>query len=42
MYVGINEIREAAKNLSPSALKLYLYFVENEDGWEFNFSPKDF
>ena len=42
MYVGIEEIREAAKKLSPSALKLYLYFVENEDGWEFNFSPKDF
>ena len=42
MYVGIEEIREAAKNLSPSGLKLYLYFVENEDGWEFNLSPKDF
>lgn len=42
MYVGIEEIREAAKKLTPSGFKLYLYFVENEDGWEFNFSPKDF
>lgn len=42
MYVGIEEIREAAKELSPSALKLYLYFVENEDEWEFALSPKDF
>lgn len=42
MYVGIDEIREAAKNLTPSGLKLYLYFVENENGWEFNLSPKDF
>lgn len=42
MYVGIEEIREAAKNLTPSAFKLYLYLVENEDGWEFVLSPKDF
>lgn len=42
MYVGIEEIREAAKSLTPSAFKLYLYLVENEDGWEFVLSPKDF
>lgn len=42
MYIGIDEIREAAKNLTPSGFKLYLYFAENEDGWEFNLSPKNF
>ena len=42
MYVGIEEIRQASIDLTPSAFKLYLYFVENEDGWEFNFSPKNF
>lgn len=42
MLVGIDEIREAATTLSPSALKLYLYFVENENGWEFALSPQDF
>lgn len=42
MYIGINEIREAAINLTPSALKLYLYFAENEDEWQFNLSPKNF
>lgn len=42
MYIGLEEIREAAKNLSPSALKLYLYFAENEDDWDFFLSPKDF
>lgn len=42
MYVGIDEIRAAAINLSPSAFKLYLYFVENEDGWNFHFFPKNF
>ena len=42
MYIGIEEIRNAAKVLSPSALKLYLYFAENEAGWKFYLSPKDF
>lgn len=42
MYVGIEEIREAAKTLTPSGLKLYLYFAENEGDWKFNLSPKNF
>lgn len=42
MLVGIDEIREAAINLTPSAFKLYLYFVENENDWQFFLSPKDF
>lgn len=42
MYIGIDEIREATKNLTPSGLKLYLYFAENEAGWNFLLSPKDF
>lgn len=42
MLVGIDEIREAAINLTPSAFKLYLYFVENENEWQFYLSPKDF
>lgn len=42
MYIGIEEIREATKNLSPAALKLYLYFAENENDWQFNLSPKNF
>ena len=42
MYVGIEEIRTAAIKLTPSAFKLYLYFVENEANWSFFLSPKDF
>lgn len=42
MLVGIDEIREATINLTPSAFKLYLYFVENENDWQFFLSPKDF
>lgn len=42
MLVGIDEIREASINLTPSAFKLYLYFVENENEWQFFLSPKDF
>lgn len=40
--VNIQDIREAASELSPSALKLYLYFVENLDSYFFHLSPKDF
>lgn len=40
--VGIKNIRKAAKELSPAALKLYLYFVENQDNYFFHLSPKDF
>lgn len=42
MYVGIEEIRNAAKNLTPSAFKLYLYFAENADDWKFSLSFNDF
>ena len=36
------EYCEAAKELSPSALKLYMYLAKNKDGYEFFFSSKDF
>lgn len=39
---GIEEIREASKELSHGALKLYLYLCENVDGYEFWLSPTDF
>lgn len=42
LMVNIKEIRCAASELSPAALKLYLYFVENQDGFLFHLSPKDF
>lgn len=42
LMVNINDIREAAKDLTPASLKLYLYFVENQDGYTFHLSPKDF
>jgi len=29
MQISIEELQEAAKNLTPSALKLYLYFAQN-------------
>lgn len=32
----------AAKELSPSALKLYMYLAKNQDGYESYLSPKDF
>ena len=32
----------AADELSPSALKLYMYLAKNKDGYEFYFSSKDF
>lgn len=32
----------AAGELSPSALKLYMYLAKNKDGYEFYFSSKDF
>lgn len=39
---GIEEIREAAGELTHGALKLYLYLCENVDGYEFWLSPTDF
>jgi hypothetical protein len=32
----------AANELSPSALKLYMYLAKNQDGYQFWFSPKDY
>lgn len=32
----------AAKDLSPSALNLYMYLAKNRDGYEFYFSSKDY
>lgn len=32
----------AAKELSPSALNLYMYLAKNKDGYEFFFSSKDY
>ena len=40
--VNISDIRQAASELSPAALKLYLYFAENQDNYFFHLSPKDF
>ena len=39
--IGIDEIRTAAIELSPGSLKLYLYLVENVDGYDFWLSPSD-
>lgn len=39
--IGLNEIRQAAVELSPGGLKLYLYLAENVDGFDFWLSPKD-
>lgn len=36
------ELYSAARELSPSALKLYMYLAKNKDGYEFFFSSKDF
>lgn len=33
---------EAAKNLSPSALNLYMYLAKNQDDYNFWFSSKDY
>lgn len=32
----------AAKNLSPAALKLYMYLAKNQDGYKFYFSSTDY
>lgn len=37
-----NDFCMAAEELSPSALKLYMYLAKNKDGYEFYFSSKDF
>lgn len=39
--IGFDEIREAANELKPGTLKLYLYLVENIDGFDFWLSPAD-
>lgn len=33
---------QAARELSPSALNLYMYLAKNKDGYEFFFSSKDY
>lgn len=37
-----DEYCAAAKELSPSALNLYMYLAKNKDGYEFFFSSKDY
>lgn len=39
--IGFDEIREAANELKPGTLKLYLYLIENIDGFDFWLSPAD-
>lgn len=39
--IGIEEVRKAACELSPGALKLYFYFAEYLNNSEFLLSPKD-
>lgn len=36
------EYCQAAKELSPSALNLFMYLAKNQDGYEFWLSPKDY
>lgn len=40
--MGHEELREAYKNLTPSGLALYLYFMENKDNYTSALSPADF
>lgn len=40
--VNINDIKEAAKELSHSGLKLYLYLLEEENKEEIHLKPKKF
>ena len=37
-----DEYCQAAKELTPSALNLYMYLAKNKDGYSFYFSSKDF
>lgn len=37
-----DEYCKAARELSPSALNLYMYLTKNKDGYEFYFSSKDY
>lgn len=39
--IGIDELRQAAQELKPGSLKLYLYLIENVDSYEFWLSPSD-
>ena len=42
MQIDIEDIEVAAKELSPSGFKLYLYLAKNQDKYNFAYSPKDF
>ena len=42
LQIYTQRLSEASRTLSPVGFKLYLYFASNQDGYEKDYSPRDF